>query len=168
MSSIDNKGFLLEKEGITVKKTIRTIIKIYFMNSKLTDRCIIDDLNLCNILVEKFDFSSNLKKMKVEDLGENVVKTNLYNIEESLDIKSIHTIDLDEYDYFKPYNGIDSPKNKYYYSFEKEVEKDRNSNDIYKILYELIDTEFRKRFKESIEEINEATHSEKLKKWFES
>ncbi|MHA4990783.1 hypothetical protein [Cetobacterium somerae] len=164
------EGFLLEKKDVTLKKIIRTIKKIYFMNSKLTDRRIIGSYYLCNILVEKFDFSSNLKVIKVEDLGENVVKTNLYKIEESLDKETIHIIDLDEQCfnkfYFKTYNFMDSLKDKYYYSFEKEVSKDKNSNEIYTILYKIIKEFFEENLEMDIKELNEVIHSEKLKKWF--
>lgn len=169
MCSVMEEGFLLEKKDITLKKIIRTIKKVYFMNSKLTNRNIISDFNLCRILVEKFDFSSNLKIIKVEDLGVNAVKTNLYNIEESLDKETIHIIDLDERRfnnfYFKTYNFMDSLKDKYYYSFEKEVSKDKNSNEIYTILYRLFKESFEQNLEMDIKKLKEVVHSEKLKKW---
>lgn len=169
MCSVMEEGFILEKKDITLKKIIRTIKKIYFMNSKLTNRSIISDFNLCNILVEKFDFSSNLKIIKVEDLGENVVKTNLYKIEESLDKETIHIINLDEHCfhkfYFKTYNHMDSLKDKYYYSFEKEVSKDKNSNEIYTILYRIFKESFEENLEMDIKKLNEVVRSEELKKW---
>ena len=169
MCSVMEEGFLLEKKDITLKKIIRTIKKIYFMNSKLTNRRIIGSYYLCNILVENFDFSSNLKVIKVEDLGKNIVKTNLYNIEESLDKETIHIIDLDEQRfknfYFKTYNFMDSLKDKYYYSFEKEVSKDKNSNEIYTILYRLFKESFEQNLEMDIKKLKEVVHSEKLKKW---
>ena len=170
MCSVMEEGFLLEKKDITLKKIIRTIKKIYFMNSKLTNRRIIGSYYLCNILVENFDFSSNLKVIKVEDLGKNIVKTNLYNIEESLDKETIHIIDLDEQRfknfYFKTYNFMDSLKDKYYYSFEKEVSKDKNSNEVYTILYRLFKESFEENLETNIKELKEVVYSEKLKKWF--
>ena len=168
MCSVMEEGFLLEKKDITLKKIIRTIKKIYFMNSKLTNRRIIGSYYLCNILVENFDFSSNLKVIKVEDLGKNIVKTNLYNIEESLDKETIHIIDLDERRfnnfYFKTYNFMDSLKDKYYYSFEKEVSKDKNSNEIYTILYRLFKESFEQNLEMDIKKLKEVVHLDKLKK----
>ena len=151
-----NKHILLEKNDITLKKTVNIISKLLLMKTKLLDKWIsITNIDLLNILKDNFNFSGDYEEIDIKNIKYKLKDIDINNIEESKQdiIYSLNTSNF--------LNNFENLEN-----LEKEIEKDKNSKIIYEIIFNILKKNIEISRKQHMEEIKAVKKSEEFKIFF--
>ena len=155
--------FILERDNITIEEVIRILGKLLHMESNIDVSSSIYCKEIAKILIEYFNFSSDLKEYQIKDIRkrEKICEVNFRNIKKFKNEEIIYGIDL--------YSLWDEYVCSNYLELEKEVEenKDGLTSKLYKALYKAIITEKEEYYPNHIVKIKNSIKSEKLKKWFQ-
>ena len=151
-----NKHILLEKNDITLKKTVNIISKLLLMKTKLLDKWIsITNIDLLNILKDNFNFLGDYEEIDIKNIKYKLKDIDINNIEESKQdiIYSLNTSNF--------LNNFENLEN-----LEKEIEKDKNSKIIYEIIFNILKKNIEISRKQHMEEIKAVKKSEEFKIFF--